>query len=123
MIVGNKNAAVASFKLSINHNLIEETDNVKYLGVYLDNKLSCKIRIDKLTRKLSKVCGVTYKLRHYVPFSTLNSVLCYASVFGQLGPVQMGPGQMGLGQDKWALGQMGTKTNGFRANGHQDKWV
>ena len=40
MIVGNKNAAVCSFKLSINHNLIKETDNVKYLGVHLDNKLS-----------------------------------------------------------------------------------
>ena len=40
MIVGNKNAAVSSFKLSINHNLIEETDNVKYLGVHLDIKLS-----------------------------------------------------------------------------------
>ena len=36
MIVGNKNAAVSSFKLSININLIEETDNVKYLGVHLD---------------------------------------------------------------------------------------
>ena len=39
MIVGNKSAAVSNFKLSINHNLIEETDNVKYLRVHLDNKL------------------------------------------------------------------------------------
>ena len=63
MIVGNKNAAVSSFKLSINNNLTEETDNVKYLGVHLDNKLSWKIHIDMLTRKLSKVCGLIYKLR------------------------------------------------------------
>ena len=48
---GNKNAAVSSFKLSINHNLTEETDNVKYLGVHLDNKLSSKIHIDMITRK------------------------------------------------------------------------
>ena len=53
MIVGNKNAAVSGFKLSINHNLIEETDNVKYLGVHLDNKFSWKIHIDMLTCKLS----------------------------------------------------------------------
>ena len=53
MIVGNKNAAVSSFKLSINHNLTEETDNVKYLGVHLDSKLSWKIHTDMLTRKLS----------------------------------------------------------------------
>ena len=46
MIVRNKNAAVSSFKLSINRNLLEETDNIKYLGVHLDNKLSWKIHID-----------------------------------------------------------------------------
>ena len=79
MIVGNKNAAVPSFKLSINHNSIEETDNVKYLGVHLDNKLSWKIHNDMLTRKLSKVCRVIYKLRHYVPFSTLK--LVYYAMF------------------------------------------
>ena len=79
MIVGNKNAAVSSFKLSINHNLIEETDNVKYLRVHLDNKLSGKIHIDMLTRKLSNVCGVIYKLRHYVPFSALK--LVYYAMF------------------------------------------
>ena len=54
MIVGNKNAAVSSFKLSIIKNLIEETDNVKYLGVHLDNKLSWKIHVDMLTRKTFK---------------------------------------------------------------------
>ena len=79
MIVGNKNAAVSSFKLSINNYLIEETDNVKYIGVHLDNKLSWKIHIDMSTRKLSKVCGVIYKLRHYVPFSTLK--LVYYAIF------------------------------------------
>ena len=77
MIVGNKNAAVSSFKLSINHN--EETDNVKYLGVHLDNKHSWKIYIDMLTRKLSKVCEAIYKFRHYVPFSTLK--LVYYAMF------------------------------------------
>ena len=64
---------LSSFKLSINHNLIEETDNVKYLGVHLDNKLSWKIHIDTLTRKLSKVCG------RYVPFSNLK--LVYYAMF------------------------------------------
>ena len=47
MLAWNKNAAVSSFKLSINHNLIEETDNVKHLGVQLDNKLSWKIHIQR----------------------------------------------------------------------------
>ena len=60
MIVGNKNAAVSSFELCINHNLIEETDNVKYLGVHVNNKSSWKIHIDMLMRKLSKASGITY---------------------------------------------------------------
>ena len=79
MIVENKNAAVSSFKLSINHNLIEETDSVKYLGVHLNNKLSGKIHIDMLACKLLKVCGVIYQLRHYVSFSTLK--LVYYAMF------------------------------------------
>ena len=79
MIVGNKNAAVSSFNLSINNNLIEETDDVEFLGVHLDNKLSWKIHVDMLTRKLSKVCGVIHKLRHYAPFSTLK--LVYYAMF------------------------------------------
>ena len=40
MLVGNKQAAVSAFNLCINHIKIEQSDNVKYLGVHLDSKLS-----------------------------------------------------------------------------------
>ena len=40
MIIGKKTQVAADFKPSINHILIEQTDNLRYLGVYLDNKLS-----------------------------------------------------------------------------------
>ena len=47
---------------------------MKYLGVFLDNRLSWKIHIDKLSKKLSRVCGMVYKLRHFVPLSSLKLV-------------------------------------------------
>ena len=58
MLVGNKQAAKSDFNLCINPIKIEQSDHVKYLGVHLDSKLSWKIHIEKLTCKLSKVCGM-----------------------------------------------------------------
>ena len=66
MIIGKKTQVGTNFKPSINHNLIKQTHNLRYLGVYLDNKLSWKSHIDRLSTKLSKICGMIYKLRHYV---------------------------------------------------------
>ena len=79
MLVGNKQAAKSDFNLCMNHIKIEQSDHVKYLGVHLDSKLSWKIHIEKLTCKLLKVCGMIYKLRHYVPLSTLK--LFYYAMF------------------------------------------
>ena len=47
-----------NFKVSINHNHVQKTEYVKYLGIYVDNKLSWKVQIDKLYSKISKVCGM-----------------------------------------------------------------
>ena len=47
---------------------------MKYLGVYTKDKLTWKNQIDHLCSKLSKVCGMVYKLRHYVPLPTLKLV-------------------------------------------------
>ena len=79
MLVGNKQAAESDVNLCINHIKIEQSDQVKRLGVHLDSKISWKIHIEKLTCKLSKVCGMIYKLRHYVPLSTLK--LLYYAMF------------------------------------------
>ena len=46
MIICEKTQVATDFKPSINHNLIKQTDNLSYLGVYLDNKLSWKSHID-----------------------------------------------------------------------------
>ena len=80
MIVGNtKSVDKAKFNLTINHNLIKKSEFVKYLGVFLDDKLSWKIHIEKICQKLSRVCGMMHKLRYYVPLSTRK--LVYFSLF------------------------------------------
>ena len=65
-----------NFEVSINHNHIQKTEYVKYLRIYVDNKLLWKVQIDKLCSKISKVI---YKLRYFVSLSTLKIV--YYSMF------------------------------------------
>ena len=60
MIIGKKTQAATDFKPSINHNLIKQTDNLRYLEVYLDNKLLWKSHIEILSSKLLKICGIIY---------------------------------------------------------------
>ena len=39
----------------------------KYLGVYVDNKLSFRSHIDYVKKRLGKQSGIISKLRHFVP--------------------------------------------------------
>ena len=79
MIVGKRTLDTFNFNVSINHNKIEKKSYVKYVGVYIDDKLIWKNQIDHLCSKLSKVCGMEYKLKHYALLSTLK--LVYNSLF------------------------------------------
>ena len=79
MLISKKPLNDSNFSFLINQNLIKKSECVKYLGVYLDNKLSWRTHIDKICKKVSKVCGMIYKLRYYVPLSTLKIV--YFSLF------------------------------------------
>ena len=58
---------------------METTDNVKYLGLYLDKNLSFDYHINQLSKKLSRANGILAKLRHFTPKDTLVSV--YYSIF------------------------------------------
>jgi len=79
MIIGNKLPKATSFKLIVNHDVIPQTNNIKYLGVILDDKLSWQPHVDHTIKMLSRACGMVFKLRHYVPLSTLK--LIYFSTF------------------------------------------
>ena len=79
MLISKKPLNDSNFSVLINQNLIEKSECEEYLGVYLDNKLSRKTHINKICKKVSKVCGMIYKLRYYVPLSALKIV--YFSLF------------------------------------------
>ena len=82
MIIGNRLSKKNTFNLTINNNLISQSHTVKYLGVILDNNLTWQPHIDKISKKLSKSCGMVFKLRHYVPLSTLK--LIYYGMFNSI---------------------------------------
>ena len=79
MMIGNAMQNSTTFEVIVNHNNIPLTNSVKYLGVILDNKLTWQPHIEQISVKLSRACGMIFKLRHYVPLSTLK--LIYYSMF------------------------------------------
>ena len=79
MLIRKKSIKTTNFQLNIDHHPIELKNSIRYLGVQLDKELTWKTHIDNLVKKLSKVCGMIYKLRYYVPLSTLRIV--YYSMF------------------------------------------
>ena len=68
-----------NFKLYMGVHEIEKTDNYTYLGIIFDEKLNWKLQVDKLCSKLSSVCGILSKVRHYLDRSSL--MLIYNSLF------------------------------------------
>ena len=64
-----------NLKLTINNTNIKQTKSCKYLGMELDNKLTWKNHIDKLTLKISKALGILFRIRHYLNKPSLNILL------------------------------------------------
>ena len=48
---------------------------MKYLGVLIDSLFSWRYHIDYISSKISKGVGIIARLRHYVPTSTILSIL------------------------------------------------
>ena len=74
MLISNKSLKSSSLKLILNNNNIKQSEHVKYLGFLLDSKLNLKAHVSSLCSKLSKICGVFYKLRYFVPLRCLRIV-------------------------------------------------
>ena len=66
MNIRNKNSASKSV-FKFDDVFIEVRNLCKYLGIYVDSKLSFQSHIEYIKKRLSKQCGIICKLRHYVP--------------------------------------------------------
>ena len=53
---------------------LDPTDNIQYLGVYIDKFISWDCHIIQLSNKLSQANGIISKLRHFTTKDTLLSV-------------------------------------------------
>ena len=77
------NSSSPILKLMINSSNIAIADCVKYLGVYIDNKLNFREHINILESKVSRSVGILCKLKHYVPYKSLQQVY-FALIHSQL---------------------------------------
>ena len=86
MIISKRDIDSLLFTLTLNNLSIKRVNCIQYIGVLLDDKLSWKYHIQQLHEKLSKICGLIFRLRHNVPlytrklvyYSTFQSTLFYS---------------------------------------------
>lgn len=58
----------------INSTEIKRNEEVKYLGVIIDEKLTWKEHIKYVILKITKFCSIFYKLRYLVPITVLRKI-------------------------------------------------
>ena len=58
---------------------VKQAKYVKFLGLLLDEQLSWKHHLCELSKKLSRTCGIFFKVRHLLPITVLVSL--YNSLF------------------------------------------
>ena len=73
----------SKFRLHINKSLFEKENAVKYLGVWIDDKLNWSAHIENLSLQLAKSCTMFFYLRDFVTDDTL-SMLYYSLVNSHL---------------------------------------
>ena len=83
MIVSRKNNQLIYFNVKINDKTITQTTCVKYLGVFIDDKLTWSNHIAYLENKLSRSVGLFYRIRQYLSYSALKS-LYFSFVYSHL---------------------------------------
>ena len=87
MVFTRKRKITTDISLNIDGNLITEVSSTKFLGVYLDNKLTWKKHIDYITAKVSRGFGLISKAQKLLNadalltlyYSFLYPYLCYCN--------------------------------------------
>ena len=74
---------ITEFSIKIENHKIEQTNSYKYLGIVLDNKLSWQKHVIYLANKISRICGLFFKLRHLVNLDILLT-LYYGLIYPHL---------------------------------------
>uniref|UniRef100_A0A3P9KPY0 Reverse transcriptase domain-containing protein n=1 Tax=Oryzias latipes TaxID=8090 RepID=A0A3P9KPY0_ORYLA len=65
--------------INIDGQSLQQVDSIKFLGIHIDQFINFKKHIDELVKKLSKLVGLFYKIRHILPSDALLTL--YRSLF------------------------------------------
>jgi hypothetical protein len=84
-----KNTVSTDTILVCNNNVITEVSHIKFLGLIMDDTLSCNLHIDMVIKRLTSVCYMIRAVKPYMSFSSLimiyyslyHSVLAYGILF------------------------------------------
>ena len=71
------------FKIEIGNHVLQQADQMKYLGANFDEKLTWKIHIQYMCNRLSRVSWALLKLRNYVGIDTLKAAY-YSLIYSHL---------------------------------------
>ena len=66
-IIFNYRKSIDVNSLTIGNNQISRANAVKFLGIYIDEKLSFKTHIDNISEKTGKTVGLLYRLNKFLP--------------------------------------------------------
>ena len=88
---------------------IEQNSQIKSLGVFIDEHLKWDAQLQHINNKITKNIGILFKLRHYVPISTLKQ-LYYTLIYPYLT----------YGLMSWATAYQ-TKLNKIKVS--QNNWI
>ena len=58
-------------QIIIENNVLEQVDNTKFLGVYIDQHLTWKTHVNFIAAKISKSVGLLYKAKYHLPSKSL----------------------------------------------------
>ena len=62
MLIGPRGKRLHDFTVKINDNTISQTSSTKYLGVYIDDKLTWSNHITNLEKTISRSVGIFYRI-------------------------------------------------------------
>ena len=62
-----KNDAIDSFKVTYSGTQLQRVQSIKFLGIYIEESLNWSEHISHISKKISKINGVLYKLRKTTP--------------------------------------------------------